>query len=108
MKPRRVPSAANTCEEPPLTIGCSDVERGGRLRDVQDVADRRDRGDASIAYREHAADDEQDPCGPAAGVPAAALSCLSRHLGRFEITAPVCDFLPAALQRGSTLGASIT
>ena len=53
-------------------------ERRCRLRDVQDVADRRDHTHEERA-REHAAADEEDACGPGAVVPVPTLTCLPGH-----------------------------
>src|SRR3954463_10883633 len=68
-------------------------ERRRRARDVQHVADRRDHADDQPACEDRPTDD-QNPRGPPA-VPAATLSCLSRHLASFEITVRVCVFLPS-------------
>jgi hypothetical protein len=60
-------------------------DRRRRLRDVEHVADRCDRADDQRRDDDPAAD-QQKACWPRAVVPAAALSCLSRHLRTFEIT----------------------
>ena len=78
MNPSRVPSAANTCEEPSERIGCSDASAGAGAGDVQDVADRRDRAEHE-RRREHAAADQEDPRGTRAVVAAPALASLAGH-----------------------------
>ena len=45
---------------------------------------------------EHAAADQQKPCGTGAVVPAPALSCLSRHRRNLRDYRADCDFLPVA------------
>ena len=69
-------------------IGCRLAIAGADCDDVEHVADRGDRADDQ-RRDEHAAADQEKPCGPCAVVPAPALSCLSRHLRTSEITVPI-------------------
>ncbi len=64
------------------------ADRRCRLRDVEHVADGRDRADDQRGD-DHAAADQQKPRRAGAMMPAPALSSLSRHLRTFEIICPI-------------------